>query len=36
MDDSPFLEELNNMTPDNNKKPNIQYQIITCPDKKRK
>jgi len=34
MDDSPFLEELNNMTPDNNKKPNIQYQIITCPDKK--
>lgn len=34
MDDLPFLEELDNMTQENNKKPNIQYQIITNSDKK--
>ena len=34
MDDLPFLEELDNMTQENNKKPNIQYQIITSSDKK--
>ena len=34
MDDLPFLEELNNMTQENNKKPNIQYQINTSSDKK--
>jgi hypothetical protein len=34
MDDLPFLEELNNMTQENNKKQNIQYQINTSSDKK--
>ena len=34
MDDLPFLEELNNMTQENNKKPNIQYQINTSSEKK--
>ena len=34
MDDLPFLEELNNMTQENNQKPNIQYQINTSSDKK--
>lgn len=34
MDDLPFLEELNNMSKENNKKPNIQYQINPNTTKK--
>lgn len=34
MDDSPFLEQFLNISKENNKKPNIQYQINTNIDKK--